>query len=116
MASVFPVSTVEHVASVRNAFPVEVLVSAMLVAAPTGDWLPYWSWTFTSTKAEHVPAVSVCGGVLKAMETGGPGLMVTGRVAEASVPEAAVKVVDPDTSDFQEKVTFACPAGTVTLP
>src|SRR5437773_1063702 len=116
MVSVLPASTVLQVASVRNAFPAEVLLRAMLVAAATGDALPYWSWAFTSTKAEQVPAVKVCGKVLNAMDAGGPGVTVTGRVAAVSGAEDAVKVVEPATVVFQEKVTDDCPAAMVTLP
>src|SRR5689334_18187404 len=115
MVNVFPVSTVPQAASVRNAFAAEVLLSATLAAAATGDALPYWSWAFTSTKAEQVPAVRVCGEVLKAMAVGAPGVTVTGRLAGVSGAADAVKVVEPATVVFQKKVTEGDPARMVTL-
>ncbi len=86
--TVTPVAAVVHVGS-ENRFKPGAL-SATAVATPTGLALPLASSTATVTTAEHVPAVAVRGGVVKASFVAEPATRVSVCCAEVSPVAFAV--------------------------
>jgi hypothetical protein len=70
-------------------------VRVTVVSAPRFVGLANASRAWTVTAAEHPPAVTVRGAVVKARTLGAPGLMVSVWVAEESPPDDPVMVGVP---------------------